>query len=403
MKKILSFGLFVTVMITVASAALAHTRSESFSHWHLSETSVAGTVTIPVREVMALYDSGNATISPQILFKTHLEKSTQVFSLSQACRRTSSTSLQAASGFVSIELQYDCQNEAPDRLHYRALFAVAPAHVHYAKLHRDGLLLSEALITDAADSLQISDLDSDQSWSFAAFLKIGLEHIAGGADHIAFLLGLLLIAGSIGRSIVAVTGFTIGHSISLAAAVLGYVRAEGQLVEAFIGLTVALVAIEFFIRGERISKSVALATLLFAWAIGAAALMTGSIGLISSIAYMGIGVFSACYLLLSTAVSRASDQRGATFLLVTTTVCFGLIHGFGFAGFLMETGLLGTSLFVPLLGFNLGVELGQLLIVALALVAASLLHRHMHRLLPQFAAAGLCALGVFWFVERTVA
>jgi hypothetical protein len=390
-------------MITIASAALAHTRSESFSHWHLSETGIAGTVTIPVREVMALYDGGNASISPQILFKTHLEESTQVFSLSQACTRTSSTSLQAASGFVSIELQYDCQIEAPDRLHYRALFAIAPAHVHYAKLHRDGLLLNEALITDSADTLQVSDFNSDQSWSFAAFFKIGLAHIAGGIDHIAFLLGLLLIAGSVGRSIVAVTGFTIGHSISLAAAVLGYVRADGQLVEAFIGLTVALVAIEFFVRGERISKSVAFATLFFTWAIGAIAFSVSSISLISSVAYTGIGIFAACYLLLSTAISRANDQRGATFLLVTTTVCFGLIHGFGFAGFLMETGLLGTSLFVPLLGFNLGVEVGQLVIVALTLLGANLLRRHMHRLLPQYAAAGLCAFGVFWFVDRTIA
>lgn len=352
---------------------------------------------------MVLYDGDNATIPPQTLFKTHLEESTQVFSLGQACTRTSSTRLQAASGFVSIELQYDCQNEAPDRLHFRALFAFAPAHVHYAKLHRNGLLLSEALITDAADSLQISDFNADQSWSFSAFLKIGLEHIAGGIDHIAFLLGLLLIAGSGGRSIAAVSGFTLGHSISLAAAVLGYVRAEAQLVEAFIGLTVALVAIEYFVRGGHLSKVAAIATLFFAWAMGAVALRLGSIEPISAIAYLGIGVFAACYLLLSTAVSRANNQRGATFLLLTTTVCFGLIHGFGFAGFLMETGLLGTSLFVPLLGFNLGVELGQLLIVTLALLAANFLHRHLHRLLPQYAAAGLCALGVFWFVERSIA
>jgi len=390
-------------MVAVASAALAHTRSESFSHWHISETGITGTVTIPVREVMVLYDGDNASTPPQMLFKTHLEESTQIFSSSQACTRTSSTSLQAASGFVSIELQYDCQNESPDRLQYRALFAVAPAHVHYTKLHRDGLLLSEALITDSADSLQISDFNSDQSWSFSAFLKIGLEHIAGGIDHIAFLLGLLLIAGSIRRSIVAVTGFTIGHSISLAAAVLGYIRAEGQLVEAFIGLTVALVAIEYFVRKRRVSQLAAIATLFVAWTVGAVALMLGSIELFSAIAYVGIGIFAACYLLLSTALSRANDQRGAMFLLVTTTVCFGLIHGFGFAGFLMETGLLGTSLFVPLLGFNLGVELGQLIIVAAVLLAARLLHRHAPRLLPQYAAAGLCAIGVFWFVERTIA
>ena len=55
------------------------------------------------------------------------------------------------------------------------------------------------------------------------------------------------------------------------------------------------------------------------------------------------------------------------------TTCFGLVHGFGFAGFLMETGILGTSLFIPLLGFNLGVEVGQLILVAIALAIAYML------------------------------
>ncbi len=213
----------------------------------------------------------------------------------------------------------------------------------------------------------------------------------------------MLIAGSIGRSIVAVTGFTLGHSFSLAAAVHGYVRANGQLVEAFIGLTVALVAIEYFVRGNRMSKQIAMATLFFSWAVGAIALGIGSIGLLAGIAYVGIGIFAASYLNLSTAITHANDKRGATLLLVTTTVCFGLIHGFGFAGFLMETGLLGTSLFIPLLGFNLGVELGQLTIVAVTLLIAKIVHKHLPQSLPQFAAAALCAVGVFWFVERTIA
>ncbi len=69
----------------------------------------------------------------------------------------------------------------------------------------------------------------------------------------------------------------------------------------------------------------------------------------------------------------------------------------------METGLLGTSLFIPLLGFNLGVELGQLTIVAVTLLIAKIVHKHLPQSLPQFAAAALCAVGVFWFVERTIA
>jgi hypothetical protein len=78
------------------------------------------------------------------------------------------------------------------------------------------------------------------------------------------------------------------------------------------------------------------------------------------------------------------------------------VHGFGFAGFLMETGLLGTSLFMPLLGFNLGVEIGQLILVALALAGGALLRNHTPRVLPQVTAAALCGIGLFWFVSRTM-
>ena len=85
------------------------------------------------------------------------------------------------------------------------------------------------------------------------------------------------------------------------------------------------------------------------------------------------------------------------------TCCFGLVHGFGFAGFLMETGLLGTSLFIPLLGFNLGVEAGQLMLVAVAIAGGMLLRERVPAALPQIAAAGLCGIGVFWFLTRTLA
>ena len=73
-----------------------------------------------------------------------------------------------------------------------------------------------------------------------------MRHILSGFDHLAFLLGMLLVAGTFRRGFIAVTGFTLGHSVSLAAAVLGYLHADGRLVEAFIGFTVALVAVEYF-------------------------------------------------------------------------------------------------------------------------------------------------------------
>ena len=78
------------------------------------------------------------------------------------------------------------------------------------------------------------------------------------------------------------------------------------------------------------------------------------------------------------------------------------VSGFGFAGFLMDTGIEGDSLFLPLLGFNLGVELGQLALIALAFGLAWWLRDARLRPLAPAAAALLCGIGVYWFVGRSL-
>jgi hypothetical protein len=393
----------VIALACLAATAAAHTRSESYSHWYLSDTQITGTVTIPLREVMLLYETADSNIPPRELFRDILTEHTVVTTGDNACSTQAVTVLQAASGFVRVEIRFDCSPGAPANIRYRALFDTAPGHVHYAKLHRDGNLIAEQLITDTADNWDISAADGTaDTYSFASFLAIGAKHITGGLDHIAFLLGLLLISGSIRGCVIAVTGFTLGHSASLAAAVLGYVHADGQLVEAFIGFTIALVAVEYFLAQRQSVTRIALVCMMLAWLLGATALALDLIDNRALLAYLGIGIFAACYLL----AARSLAQRGATrvgALLFIATTCFGLVHGFGFAGFLMETGILGTSLFIPLLGFNLGVEIGQLVLVAGALAAASVLRRRLPDAAAPILAAGLCGIGIFWFVGRTFA
>ena len=390
------------VGIACTAASWAHTRSESYSQWHIDESSVTGIVTIPLREVMLLYQSGGADVPPRDLFRRQIEDRTSIRSAGGECPRTTTTVLQAASGFVRVETNFDCGSEAPATLTYRAMFEVAPAHVHYARAYHNGVETGESLLTDTADQWSFADLQTPSSYSFRAFLVIGIEHITGGIDHIAFLLGLLLIAGSISRSVIAVTGFTLGHSASLAAAVLGYLSAESQLVEAFIGFTVALVAVEYFLLRRNRVMPYAVICLLLALTTGVLAVAAGFLESRALFAYAGFGLFATCYLLAASGEEQRSHKR-ATALMFVATACFGLVHGFGFAGFLMETGLLGADLFIPLLGFNLGVEAGQLMLVAAAVTAGAMLRRRIPPLFPQAIAAGLCGLGLYWFVERSLA
>ncbi len=403
MTRVDRFVAAMIVLLCLAMDAGAHTRSESYSHWHESGTTITATITIPLREVMLLYQTGDSAVPPGELFRDELKEQTRVSSATGSCSLEAVNVLQAASGFVRVELLFDCGDEAPSTIHYRALFDAAPAHVHYAKLHR-GDLRFETLITDTSDTWNIADVGEAGSYSFMSFLAIGIEHIGGGIDHIAFLIGMLLIAGSLGRSILAVTGFTLGHSASLAAAVLGYVHAESTLVEAFIGFTVALVAAEYFLlrnHGEQSARTLAVSSMLIAWAVGLVAITFDLISARALFVYAGFGVFAFCYLLASIELEHRDASRASTLLFMATT-CFGLVHGFGFAGFLMETGILGTSLFIPLLGFNLGVEVGQLALVAVALGIAALSRGKVPRVVTPMLAAGLCGIGVYWFVARTL-
>ena len=404
MTRILRLAAAISVFLCLATDAAAHTRSESYSHWYQSDGTISATITIPLREVMLLYQAGDGAVPPAELFRDELVAKTRVSSTSGICGGTAVNILQAASGFVRVEMQFDCGAAAAADIHYRALFDAAPSHVHYAKLHRDGSLRSETLLTDTSDTWNIGDISDASSYSFTSFLAIGTEHIAGGIDHIAFLIGMLLIAGSIGSSIIAVTGFTLGHSASLCAAVLGYVHADSTLVEAFIGFTVALVAVEYFLlhkQAEQTVVTVAVTSMVIAWAVGLLALTFGLISERALFVYVGFGVFAFCYLLASKELERQDASRASTLLFLATT-CFGFVHGFGFAGFLMETGILGTSLFIPLLGFNLGVEVGQLILVAIALAVATLLRDKVPRVVTSMLAASLCGVGVYWFVGRTL-
>ena len=116
---------------------------------------------------------------------------------------------------------------------------------------------------------------------------------------------------------------------------------------------------------------------------------------------LGAGIFSLCYLRLLSQVNK----RGAYRLLVTTT--FGLIHGFGFAGGLLEMDFPASETAFVLLGFNLGVELGQLAVLAAVITLILAMNRfvalHWRQRLSNATVTGLSGLGTLWFVSRLIA
>jgi hypothetical protein len=189
------------------------------------------------------------------------------------------------------------------------------------------------------------------------YLLLGVEHIFTGYDHLAFLVALLLLARRLGEVAVIVTGFTVAHSITLG-----------------IPLSIAV--------GLAFATGLAL--------VGVGAPPAATLG--------GLGLFALAYFALLERIRRPVRLRAAI------AFTFGLVHGFGFAGVLAELELPAERLALALLGFNIGVEVGQLavlmLIFPLLAGAARWRDGRAHRGLLELGSAAICGLGLFWFVTR---
>lgn len=205
---------------------------------------------------------------------------------------------------------------------------------------------TETRLLDAAEPTVVFSA-AEASGSFPAYLRLGVEHLLTGWDHVAFVIGLVLLIGWRRRLIAAVTAFTVGHSITLAAAVLGVVRAPAAIVEILIAASLMVLALE--IHQDRAGF-----VARHPWSL------PGSLG---------------------------------------------LLHGLGFASVLRDAGIPRDEIPLALFGFNLGVELGQLVLVAAVGVGALVLRatavRTPRRSAPIWANA-LGGLAAFWILERTL-
>ncbi len=176
------------------------------------------------------------------------------------------------------------------------------------------------------------------------YAKLGAEHILTGADHLLFVFGLLLLVGGGRRLVATVTAFTLGHSVTLCLAALGFVHFPVRPIEVAIAATVFWLAVELAREPQ----------------------------------------------------AEGSWMRRAPWLMAGS---FGLLHGLGFAGALTETGLPAGDVPLALLSFNLGIEAGQLAFVALALTALRAL-RALPVWAPRLPVYAMGSLAAFWCLER---
>ena len=224
------------------------------------------------------------------------------------------------------------------------LFPYDAAHQTFVNFYERDALTSQAILDRTHPTLEY--FVGDRQGALAVirkFVPAGIHHILVGPDHLLFLVGLLLLGGSIRRLLVVVSAFTAAHSITLSLAALNLVTPPARLIEPAIAL---------------------------------------------SIVYVGVD---------NLMVGRGRDVRA------WIAFAFGFIHGFGFANVLREMNLPSRALGLSLFSFNLGVEIGQLLVVvavATALIALRSRNEAAGRRLAFAGSLAVILVGAFWFVQR---
>jgi len=378
-------GCLLLVAILAAAPARAHDRSVSFSTWTLEPGGARVSIRLAAIEATRLpWAAGDAG-----RLGTYWIEHLRLLAGDVPCPAVEAARpVETAAGDLGFEWRVACPGAGRRRIESDALLDVAPSHLHFAHVRMpDGTSAEHVL----SDSVRTAAVDAPAPPSIAEAVRLGIEHILSGWDHLAFVLALLLLGGGLADTIRVVTGFTIAHSLTLALAVLGWVRPSQAPVEALIGLSIALVAAEnCWLSGARPR---ALPWLIGGILLAVAGLAAAGRAHVPALAVAGLALFTACHM---TRLGRASRPAR---LRWHAAFAFGLLHGFGFASVLMDAGLPAASLARVLVGFNLGVEAGQLVVVAIAFPLVSLAQAWRPALLDVGSAA-VAGLGVFWFVTR---
>jgi hydrogenase/urease accessory protein HupE len=347
-------ALVILGTLAVASPAAAHPAPFSYVDVLLGERSLDVTVVAHVFDLAhdLEIDDPEDLLDPTVLAKRSDALAallTPRFEVASDGRVVSCRSSEAPSPSPdqqSVRLRFSCApSGAPGVVRVRmVMFPYDPKHQTFLNVYEQGALKAQAILDRDHAAFEYFAGTRQGALAVAGrFLPAGIHHILIGPDHLLFLVGLLLLGGSVRQLALVVTAFTLAHSLTLSLAVLGVFSPPARIVEPAIAL---------------------------------------------SIVYVGVD---------NLLVRKGRDLRA------WIALGFGLVHGLGFASVLREMELPPRALGLSLVSFNLGVEIGQLVvvvIVASALAALRARSEVVSRRLAVAGSIGVVGAGSFWFVQR---
>jgi len=334
------------LLVLGAMGAQAHDPGLSSAKLTLGDGTLRATLTFAPGDIEAI---ANGEKMNDAQLDALAKESLEIWFDGKQAQPSKATARTLANKDVEFQLVFAAPDAARARIRSTLLNRLPFGHRQYFSFAgAKGATLAEKLLngdsSDVEAALAQNVAAAPVAHPFSEFLGMGIKHILTGYDHMLFLFALLIGCRRVSSFVKLITAFTVGHSISLALATLGWVEIPSRVVEPLIAATIIYVAVENMIRRQAVSHRALL------------------------------------------------------------TFGFGLVHGFGFAGALREMGVgsNGSAVALPLLGFNSGVEIGQLIVAAVILpVIWSVKDK------PQFAVrwAPACSMvvalaGSFWFIQR---
>lgn len=399
----------VIILFFLLSPLNAHYFSESFSKWNVVDNKVEANFSLLTLESTRIFQVENyqkimfeENLSETDVFKIYLSQHLKVTSEGKNCSLVDEIKeLNSQEGSLNLSLNFECPSNKEIKIINNALFNLVQSHIHIARIYIDNNLYTEKALFFNDQSIDLNEEKENNSFSnsFYKFFSLGLDHILSGYDHLLFILGLLLLVTNLKRLLLVITGFTIGHSLTLSLSVINIIQVKSSLVEALIGYTIMFVGLEYLYKKNNDHRI----SVLFITILSVLLLIFGHL-FNPSFPYflvLGILLFSLGYFYLL--INLKSENN----LLSIITIIFGLIHGFGFGGFLLSSKISSENIFSGLLGFNLGVEVGQIIFVLLILLIYKLLMTlkitKIIEVMKNLSFFAVVFFGFFFFIQRLIA
>ena len=399
----------VIILFFLLSPLNAHYFSESFSKWNVVDNKVEANFSLLTLESTRIFQVENyqkimfeENLSETDVFKIYLSQHLKVTSEGKSCSLVDEIKeLNSQEGSLNLSLNFECPSNKEIKIINNALFNLVQSHIHIARIYIDNNLYTEKALFFNDQSIDLNEEKENNSFSnsFYKFFSLGLDHILSGYDHLLFILGLLLLVTNLKRLLLVITGFTIGHSLTLSLSVINIIQVKSSLVEALIGYTIMFVGLEYLYKENKDHR----VSMIFITTLSLLLLIFGNL-INPNFPYfliLGILLFSLGYFYLLKNLNSENN------LLSIITIIFGLIHGFGFGGFLLGSKISSENIFSGLLGFNLGVEVGQIIFVLLILLIYKLLMTlkitKIIEVMKNLSFFAVVFFGFFFFIQRLIA